>query len=73
MIYRALVSFTGVIISMAAGEVREIPNPSVVNDLIRAGYIELVNDNPENNKPVNKGPVNEEKKVTRATRGRKKA
>lgn len=64
--YKALVSFTGVI-SMAAGEVREIPNPSVVRDLIRAGYIEAVKDN----KPANKEPVQAEKKAT--GRGRKKA
>lgn len=65
MMYKALVSFTGVV-SMAAGEVREIPSPSVVRDLIRAGYIEAVKDD----KPANKEPVQAEKKVTR---GRKKA
>lgn len=36
--YRALVSFSG-IISMSMGEVREISDLSLVKDLLRAGYI----------------------------------
>lgn len=36
--YRALVSFCGQI-SMAEGEVRDIPDPSLVKDLLKAGYI----------------------------------
>lgn len=36
--YIALVSFCGTI-SMAEGEVREIPDPSLVADLIKAEYI----------------------------------
>ena len=39
--YRALVSFSGVI-SMAKDEVREITNKDTVKDLIKAGYIEVV-------------------------------
>lgn len=39
MIYRALVSFSGKL-SMAMGEVREISNKSIVDDLLKAGYIE---------------------------------
>ena len=38
MTYRALVSFSGVI-SMAMGEIREITDESIVNDLLKAGYI----------------------------------
>ena len=38
MRYKALVSFTGKI-SMAQGEVGEISDPAVVDDLVRAGYI----------------------------------
>ncbi len=38
MKYKALVSFSG-IISMAMDEVREIPDKSLVKDLMRAGYI----------------------------------
>lgn len=41
MKYRALVSFSGVI-SMAEGEVREIEDPTIVNDLLKAGYIHPV-------------------------------
>lgn len=37
--YKALVSFSG-IISMAKGEVRDIPDRSVAEDLLKAGYIE---------------------------------
>lgn len=36
--YTALVSFCGQI-SMAEGEVRDIPDPSLVKDLLKAGYI----------------------------------
>ena len=38
MKYTALVSFSGVI-SMAYGDVREISDVSVANDLLKAGYI----------------------------------
>lgn len=36
--YKALVSFSGVI-SMAAGDVREIADPAIAADLTRAGYV----------------------------------
>ena len=36
--YTALTSFSGKI-SMAEGEVRDIPDPSLVKDLLKAGYI----------------------------------
>ena len=36
--FTALTSFSGKI-SMAEGEVREIPDPSLVKDLLKAGYI----------------------------------
>lgn len=49
--YRALVSFSG-LISMAVGDVREIPDKKVVNDLLKAGYIEEVSpDKPKEEKP----------------------
>lgn len=38
MLYRATVSFSG-IISMRVGEQREISDSSIVNDLLDAGYI----------------------------------
>lgn len=37
--FKALVSFSGVI-SMAAGDVREIADPAIAADLMRAGYIQ---------------------------------
>lgn len=43
MLYRALISFTGQV-TMAAGEEREIPVPAFVEDLIKAGYIEPVQE-----------------------------
>ena len=36
--YRAMISFSGVI-TMAMGEVREISDPLIVKDLLKAGYI----------------------------------
>lgn len=38
MLYKATVSFSGHI-SMAGGEIREISDPSLVDDLSKAGYI----------------------------------
>ena len=38
MQYKALVSFSGKL-SMAMGEVREISDQSLVDDLLKAGYI----------------------------------
>ena len=37
--YRALTSFSG-IISMASGEVRDIPDKAIANDLLKARYVE---------------------------------
>lgn len=39
--YRATISFSGVV-SMAMGEVREIPDESIAKDLLNAGYIEEI-------------------------------
>lgn len=47
MNYIALENFSG-IISMAKGQVREIPNSSLANDLVKAGFIKkYVADNTE--------------------------
>lgn len=43
--YKALVSFSG-IVSMAKGEVGEIPDKAVAKDLLDAGYIEEVKKKP---------------------------
>lgn len=42
---RALCSFSGRI-TMAKGEIRDCDNEYVVNDLLRAGYVEAVEDLP---------------------------
>ena len=39
MMYKALISFTG-LISMTKGDVREISDISLASDLLKAGYIE---------------------------------
>lgn len=39
--YKALISFSG-IVSMACGDVKDIKNKAVAEDLLRAGYIEEV-------------------------------
>ena len=41
MLYRALVSFAGQV-TMTKGEVGEISDPSIANDLLKAGYVEEV-------------------------------
>ena len=41
MLYKAMVSFSGRF-SMAKGDVREISDITIANDLISAGYIEAV-------------------------------
>ncbi len=44
--YKALKTFCG-LVSMAEGEVRDIPNLSVAEDLLRCGYIEEVKEEKE--------------------------
>jgi hypothetical protein len=39
--YKALVSFSG-LVSMSKGQVKEIKDKEVIEDLLRAGYIEEV-------------------------------
>ena len=46
---RALVSFSG-IVSMGKGEERDIYNQAVINDLVRAKYIEVL-EKPADPKP----------------------
>lgn len=43
--YRALISFSG-LISMAEGDVGEISDIAIANDLLKAGYIEKIEDKP---------------------------
>lgn len=39
MQYKALVSFSSIKLSMATGDVREISDTSIANDLLKAGYV----------------------------------
>lgn len=39
MEYKAIVSFSGLKLSMAKGQVREITDTALVDDLLKAGYI----------------------------------
>ena len=48
MQYRALVGFSG-LISMRKGEVKEIKDKYIVDDLLKAGYIEAT-EKPKTNK-----------------------
>lgn len=57
--YRALTSFSGINISMAKGQVREINEPDIAQDLLQAGYIEEVKDEIKEIKKE----VEEEKKI----------
>ena len=50
--YKALISFSG-LESMVEGEVKEILNQDVVNDLLSAGYIEEIK--PEKKATAKKG------------------
>ena len=60
MKYKATVCFGGSV-SMAQGEVREINNPNIVKDLLKAGYIVEC-------KPADKGnaKTNKDKKGAKA-------
>lgn len=54
--YRALISFCGVI-SMNKGEVGEIPDKALADELIKTKYVEKVEGKPETDtKPIEKKP-----------------
>lgn len=58
MRYKALISFSG-LVSMSAGEVGVIADPSVVKDLLKAGYIEEYDPVPVPEKPKGRKKKNE--------------
>ncbi len=77
MQYKALVSFSGTI-SMAMGEVQEITNQEIVNDLLKAGYIQPNVELPAQRvaqKLVDKQPKAVKKEEVKKTRkgGKKKS
>lgn len=51
MLYRALKSFGGIAISMAAGTVAEINDRAIADDLMNAGYIEPIGNEPNEEQP----------------------
>ena len=56
-VYKACVSFSGLNISMAKGQIREISDSALVDDLLKAGYIvpyEATDKKPTEEKPKNK-------------------
>lgn len=55
--YKALISFCGKL-NMTVGEVGEIPDKALADDLLKAGYIEEVKEE----KPVEKKPQKAAKK-----------
>lgn len=55
MMYKALISFTG-LVSMAKGDVREISDISLANDLIKARYIEEAKKDAPQKKVTEKKP-----------------
>lgn len=65
MVYRALRSFSGVI-SMAAGEERELKDQYLIDNLLKVGYIAPVRDASED-----QGPLKGNEK-TKKKRGAKK-
>lgn len=65
--YKALKSFSGPLISMAKGQEKDIKEPALIQDLLRAGYIEEVKVKDEIKK-ISK----EEVKEIESKKGRKK-
>lgn len=68
MLVKAVVSFSGKV-SMTAGEVREIKDQFILNDLMRAGYIEPDAREAEIvEKPVERTEATSEKPVEKSTK-----
>lgn len=59
MLYRAKISFAGKV-SMTLGEVGEISDPAIAKDLIKAGYVELIEVVEEKETKKKKGKVSDE-------------
>lgn len=71
MMYKALISFTG-LVSMAKGDVREISDVSLANDLLKAGYIEEAKEDKPEEKPkaeTKKAPKKETEKKSPKKKG----
>lgn len=62
MKYKAITSFSGVV-SMASGDVAEIADVSVANDLLKAGYIIALESDDVTEKKPRKATKRKEKKT----------
>ena len=62
MKYRALVSFSGLLVSMAQGEVREITDSALAERLIKVGYIMPVDAKPAKVETADTEPEEKPKK-----------
>ena len=60
MAYMACVSFSGLKISMAKGQIREISDTALVADLLKAGYI-VPYEATDKKEPVEDKPKNKRK------------
>lgn len=67
--YRALRSFSG-LVNMIQGEIKDIPDKAIANDLLACGYIERVDEAVEEIAPVTEEPVKEEPKETKPKKKR---
>lgn len=67
--YKALISFSG-LISMKKGEIKEITDTEIVEDLIKAGYIEEIKTNKEDIKKDIKEDIKETKKTNKKVKAK---
>jgi hypothetical protein len=72
MMYKALISFTG-LVSMAKGDVREISDISLANDLLKAGYIEEVSADKAEPEEKPKAKAETKKTTTKVTEKKTKS
>lgn len=54
MLYKALKSFAGSKISMRRNETKEIKDTALADNLLKAGYIEPIDDKPKGSRSSNK-------------------
>ena len=69
MEYKALVSFSGAI-SMSMGEVREIEDQYLIDDLLKAGYIVPVRESSDDRGPLGNDKEDKPNGTKSAPRGR---
>lgn len=71
---KAIKSFVGVV-SMSVGDIKDIQSDEVVNDLVKAGYVEAVDDKPKAKpkaKPEAKKPTAKKGSTTKKSTKTKK-